>query len=415
MPLLSRSVADDPAAIDAWLRAKHTGFLVSAPLSDEELAERRERTDFSRGRGVFDGDRCVATFRSFDQELTVPGGGVVRSNAVSGVTVTGTHRRRGLLTGMMTEDLAAARERGDTVATLIAAEWRIYGRFGFGPAAGFTQWRVDVPLAGLGGRRADTGAGGSVALVDGAAVRELGPGVYERLRPQRPGTVTRPPLYWERLTGAVRFQPGPWVEPFHAVHRDADGVAQGLVTFRVDDVWTDDMPANVARVEQLVAATPEAERALWGFLLGLDWVRTVKSGEAPHDSLLPLLLPNARAAVIDRRSDLLWLRPLDTAGMLAARTYGAEGELVLDVRDPLGLAGGRFLLSASPEGVTAAPTDRDADLTLDTGALARLYLGDESAVRLAAAGLIEAGRAEAPARADQLFRTDRRPWCPDDF
>lgn len=50
---------------------------------------------------------------------------------------------------MMERDLAAAKERGDVVATLIAAEYRIYGRYGFGPATSATQWEIDVTRAGL--------------------------------------------------------------------------------------------------------------------------------------------------------------------------------------------------------------------------------------------------------------------------
>ncbi|KOU40485.1 hypothetical protein ADK55_31655 [Streptomyces sp. WM4235] len=40
----------------------------------------------SRTQGAFDHGRCVATFRSFDQELTVPGGGRVPANAITNVT-----------------------------------------------------------------------------------------------------------------------------------------------------------------------------------------------------------------------------------------------------------------------------------------------------------------------------------------
>lgn len=50
---------------------------------------------------------------------------------------------------MMAHDLTAAKDRGDVVATLIAAEYPIYGRYGFGPATWTTEWTVDVPRTGL--------------------------------------------------------------------------------------------------------------------------------------------------------------------------------------------------------------------------------------------------------------------------
>jgi hypothetical protein len=52
---------------------------------------------------------------------------------------------------------------------------------------------------------------------------------------------------------------------------------------------------------------------------------------------------------------------------------------------------------------------------LDVGELAALWLGDESAVRLAALGRVREERAGAARMADALLRTSRRPWCPDMF
>ena len=46
-----------------------------------------------------------------------------------------THRRQGLLRRMLEPDLAASKERGEPVGMLIAAEFPIYGRFGYGSAA----------------------------------------------------------------------------------------------------------------------------------------------------------------------------------------------------------------------------------------------------------------------------------------
>jgi len=47
--------------------------------------------------------------------------------------------------------------------------------------------------------------------------------------------------------------------------------------------------------------------------------------------------------------------------------------------------------------------------------LATLYLGDASATRLAALGTLTEHTPGAAARTDALFRTSRRPWCPDIF
>ncbi|MDT0305559.1 GNAT family N-acetyltransferase [Streptomyces sp. DSM 44917] len=421
MSLDTRFVAGDDAASRAWLRAVHLGFLSPPDLSDEVLAERVARMDLGRAQGAFDGDRCVATFRSFDQRLTVPGGGTVAADAISSVTVTATHRRRGLLSGMMAADLAAAKERGDVVATLIAAEYPIYGRFGFGPATTAVTWRVDVTRAGLDPRWAPgagegAGAGGELAFVDGAEVRKAAPEMYDRFRLGQAGAIDRSRLFWERYTGEVRWDE-PWREPFHVLHRDADGVPQGLATFTTDDAWAGMLPKNTATVAGLTATSPAVERLLWRFVLSLDWVTGLVSSRTAPDAPLPAVLPDPRAASVETQADFLWLRPLDVPRMLRARTYPAAGELAIEVRDPLGLVSGRYLLAAGPEGADCAPAPagRAADLTLSTGALAALYLGDVTASSLAAFGDLEEHTSGATARADSLFHTGRRPWCPDIF
>ncbi|MEU9528338.1 GNAT family N-acetyltransferase [[Kitasatospora] papulosa] len=415
----------DPRLVTAaeypdWLRAVGTGFLraSAAVPGEEEVAVRLAHTDLARVQGVFDAGRCVATFRSFAQELTVVGGAKVRADAVTAVTVTPTHRRRGLLSRMMATDLAAAKERGDVVASLIAAEYPIYGRYGFGPGAWATEWEIDVPRAGLDPRaRIPSEAdGGRIELVDGADVRKLGPELHTRLAARQHGVVSRDERWWQRSTGVDLPAYETWTEPFYAVYRSADGETDGLIAYRADDRWGDGkQPLNKATVVGMTAVTPAAERALWQFVCSIDWITTVRTGYRAPDDLVPLLLPDPRAARVVTYADWLWLRVLDVPRALEARTYATGAALVLDVRDPAGLAGGRFLLEVSPSGASCVPTTRDADLSLDVGELGTLYLGDESALRLAALGRIEEHRAGAAAEADTVFRAPRRAWCPDVF
>ncbi|MGQ4364383.1 GNAT family N-acetyltransferase [Streptomyces sp. SAS_272] len=399
-----------------WIRALNTGFLRPPGVTEQLLAERRAAISDSRTSGAFDAGRCVATFRSFPQELTAVGGAAVPADAISNVTVSPTHRRRGLLTRLMTDDLSAAKERGDVVATLIAAEYRIYGRYGFGPATTTTEWSIDVPRAGLDPRRSGQPEEGRIDLVDGDEVRKTGPGLHERLRRAQPGAVSRSDKWWDVQTGLANPTGDPWTEPFYAMYRSPDGEVEGLVAYRADEKWSDaKQPLNTASVRWLIAVTPAAERALWHYLCSIDWITRVKSGWRSPGDLLPLYLPDPRAAVVTTQADWLWVRILDVVRALEARTYDAAGAMVLEVVDGAGLAGGRFLLDATPDGVSCAPTTRSADLALDIGELATLWLGDESAVRLAALGRLREERAGAARGADALLRTSGRPWCPDMF
>lgn len=398
-----------------WLRAVNTGFLRAPAPTDEEVEGRRERFVEGRYLGAFDRGRCVATFRSFDQELTAVGGASVPADAISGVTVTATHRRRGLLSRMMARDLAAAKDRGDVAATLIAAEYPIYGRYGFGPATWMAEWTVDVPRAGLDARWAGPAGGRRIDLVEGEDIRKLGPELHERLRRGQPGAIDRDDMWWRMNTGALRWDTS-WKPPFFAVYRSASGEVEGMAAYEVDDNWGDaKQPLNTATVRWLIGVTPAAERALWEYVCSVDWVVKVKSGWRAPDDLLPHFLPDPRAARITSLADWLWLRILDVEKALEARTYEGQGALVLEVAGVDGLTGGRYRLEASPEGASCTPTTESAELELGLGELGALWLGDESAVRLAALGRVREERAGAARKADALLRTSRRPWCPDMF
>ncbi|MGH3325412.1 MAG: GNAT family N-acetyltransferase [Streptomyces sp.] len=407
-----------PDELPGWLRAVSIGFLRGPDVSAKEVAARTPDIDLARTQGAYDGERCVGTFRTEPQQLTVPGGAALPSCAVTNVTVAPTHRRRGLLTRMMGNALSAAKERGDAVSTLIAAEYPIYGRYGYGPATWTAEWEVEVARAGLDPRHAGPEEGGRVDLVDAEEVRRIGPALYERYReqPGRQGVIDRTEYWWEQATGQHRHPDEEFTPPFHALLRDADGEPQGLVSYTVRDRWEAKLPENTAEVRFLTALTSAAERALWQFVLSIDWIARVRSGYRAPDDVLPLLLPDPRAARLTTHADFLWLRPLDVPRMLTARRYAVPGSLVLEVRDKAGLTGGRYRLEVGADGAGNCETTHDEpDLALDAGELGTLYLGDESAVRLATLGRVEELRAGAATTADALFRTSRRPWCPDIF
>ncbi|MFJ5143098.1 GNAT family N-acetyltransferase [Streptomyces sp. NPDC088707] len=399
-----------------WQRALRTGFLRPPVVTDAEVADRLPHVDLARTAGAFDGDRIVATFRSFRQEVSTVGGGSLTADAITQVTVSPTHRRRGLLSRMMSEDLAAAKERGDAIATLIAAEYPIYGRFGFGPASHSTEWSVDVARAGLDPRRSGRPEdGGRIDLTDADEIRKIGPEVHGRLAGVRAGVTDRSPRDWEVGTGRS-VQSDPWREPYYAVYRSESGEVEGFVAYTSDDKWDDGkQPLNTAKVRDLIAVTPAAERALWHYLCSVDWITTVRSGYRAPDEPLPLLLPDPRAARVLTHVDMLWVRVLDVVRVLESRTYPVADGLVLDLRDGGGFAGGRYRLDASPDGVSCVRTDESADLAFDIAELGVLAFGDESAVRLTRLGRVEELTAGAAARADLLFRTPLRPFSPDIF
>ncbi|MFJ8040596.1 GNAT family N-acetyltransferase [Kitasatospora sp. NPDC096147] len=403
--------------LPAWDRALTRGFLrPHIGVGGEFRSLMFEPNRFQGAFDPFDPTRCVATFRSFDTELTVPGGGTVLADAVSAVTVNSTHTRRGLLTRMMATDLADAAARGCAVAILLAAEYTIYGRFGFGPASRIEGLKIDV-LGSRGIRDDLPRTAGRVDFVSMAEYGKVGPELYDRWRPGQPGAIERKPYRWKMYTGEVAAPGYDWKEPFVAVHRDEHGTVTGLVAYKVDDTWDGGLPNCTLTVMDFIALDPTAAVALWRLVFSVDWVRTVVVENLGADDPLPYLLTDPRYAVPgEEYGDATWLRLLDVPAAFAARTYAAPGRVVLEVTDRQGYAAGRWALTVAEDGTGRAERTEDpAELALDAAELGALYLGSESASRRVPAGLVTELRPGAAATADLLLRTPLRAWNPEPF
>lgn len=398
-----RTITDDEVA--AWSAGASTGFF--SPTGDMDAEAHRASLVLERTWGAFDGDTVVATLRSFRSQLTVPGGDALEASAMTAVTTTSTHRRRGLASRLVARELAASAERGEQVSILIAAEWRIYGRFGYGAATEHQTWTVDALAAQIRHRPQ-----GTVEYVDRDTARALAPQVYERHRLKRPGEMSRPDYFWDIDFGILRYPSWSETKPsFHVVTRDPAGLVTGVARYRYEAKWEHRQPKGQVTVGLFLTDNPAAEALLWHHLLTLDLTASVRVEDRPADELLPLLLTDARHAWPSDRADFLWVRPLDVAAMLSTRSYLVPGRVVLDVVDSAGLAGGRFALDGGPEGASCARTTASPDLTLNAGTLGSAYLGGYGVRTLAAAGLIDEHSTSAVAKTDAMFRSPVTPWC----
>jgi predicted acetyltransferase len=402
MPLDVRTITDDE--VPAWSAAVNTGFL--SPTGDIDAEARRPGLFLDRTWAGFDGDRVVATLRSFPTELTVPGGAFVPAGAVTGVTTTSTHRRQGLATRLVTADLVAAKARGEHAAILIAAEWGIYGRFGYGAATEQQSFTVNAATGRLRVRPQ-----GTVEYVDRGTARGHLPALHDQQRAVRPGEFAHEDRFHDISMGILWYPS--WKEPkpaFHVLARDGSGGVVGYAQYEVEE-GPGRVADSIATVRMLVAAQPRGQALLWHHLLSLDLVTLVQIHNRPADELLPWLMVDARHAQPSNRCDFLWLRPLDVPGLLAARRYPVPGRFVVEVRDPLGLADGRFEVAGGPDAARCEPTGAPADLTLDVGVLGSAYLGGYPLGTLASAGLVEEGTPGAVAVADAMLRWPVAPWC----
>jgi predicted acetyltransferase len=379
--------------------------------STEEVAAYRGDVDLERVLAAFDdAGRMCGTARSFATELTVPGG-VVPAGAVTSVGVLPTHRRQGHLTRLMRRQMTQIADHGEPVAVLIAAEYPIYGRYGYGASAEACGVELDATVADGGWRPPATGA---VRMVGADELAPVLVDLYDRARLRASGHITYYKDTWPIVAGAQPWPDGDDEKRRNAwkvVWSDDDGRVQGAAVYTVDERWQHNRPAGTLQCSLLVAATDEAQRELVRYLTAVDWVAHVRLHLRPIDDPTPLWLHDGRRARLAERSDHLWTRILDVPAALTARTYGATGRLVIEVDDPLGYAGGRFALEASPEGAACTSTSDSPDLVMPVGALGATYLGGVTVGRLAAAGWVDERRSGAVAAATAQFAGARAPWC----
>jgi predicted acetyltransferase len=352
-----------------------------------------------------DGKAIVAAAGSFPFEMTVPGAMV----PTAGVTVVGvlpTHRRRGILTSMMRRQLEDTRAGGEPLAALWASEPTIYGRFGYGLASFCGE--IDVPkeraaLAVSGGPR------GEVRIITAEEALESFPALYDAVRAERPGMMSRTRDWWEhrRLRTQTHESGGPLV----CALLELDGAPAGYALYRVNQKFESWGTAGHVRVLEALGTSPNATREIWRYLLEFDWTSRIEAARLPADHELLLLVadPSRLKFMV---ADALWVRLVDVPAALAARSYKGDDPVVFDVSDPfLPDNAGRWRLA----GGQAERTDDDPDLRLDVNALGSTYLSGITFGELLRAGRIEELREGAAARADVLFRADRAPWCPEIF
>ncbi len=415
----SASPADGRAdeATAAWLQAVSLGFH-EVETSDEQLAKvaavYRDDNHVLSGAytrtspdGAWSASRPVATYEAFDKAMNV-GGGILTAHLIAGVTVRAGHRRRGLMRQLIETDLHGAVAAGIPIAALYAAEATIYGRFGFAPST--TTARVEV----------DTGAefalnhtpSGFVDVADRAALVEVSSRLFPRYHAQTLGAIDRQPFAPQEIAGIWsdhRAEPDPSVRGL--LHYDGAGELDGYVSYRPLP-WSAATRSNALEIIDIVTLTLDAYFGLWQYLASIDGATSVRRENAPLTDPLPWAMRDRRGYRVTGGEDGLWLRILDVAPTLQARSYLTDGEISLTIEDPLGITTGEYGLRV--RGGTAV-VERGAAVsaaavTLGIAELSALYLGGVRARTLADAGRIT-GTPEAIATLDALMATATEPYC----
>jgi predicted acetyltransferase len=359
-----------------------------------------------RMHAAFEDDTIVGGAGAYPFELVVPGGRV----ACAGVTIVGvlpTHRRRGVLRRMMTTQLADVRRRGEPIAALWASEDTIYGRYGYGMASQRLDVKMDRLHAEL---RPDLPSReGGVRLVDHDDALRTFPRLYERVARRSPGFVVRTRDWWEKRTLGDEEWRRAGAGPLNRALLELDGRPAGYALYRIYQ-----NPAEwrrALRVQEALGVDARATREVWRFLLGIDWMHEIVMRLLPVDHPLWHLVARPRFLGLETQ-DGLWVRVVDVGAALSARSY-RDGRITLEVvSDPLFEENvGTWTIA----GGVARRSSRRPDVRLDIQALGSVYLSGFSFAALARAERAEEAARGGIARADDLFRTDVAPWCPEIF
>ncbi|MEX2031999.1 MAG: GNAT family N-acetyltransferase, partial [Dehalococcoidia bacterium] len=350
-----------PDELHAWQR--HTARAFAATPNDERVDRLLRPTLRPEDTlAAFDGKEIVGTAHHEPAPITLPGGEVLACAGVTRVSVAPTHRRQGVLTRMMEQQLRQAYEAGNPLAALWASEASIYGRFGYGLATVHEEWTIDRREAAF--AEWAPAPQGRVRFLTTEDAREVLPGIFEAYAVARPGGMPRMAYRWQNAFDDEPDERDGASPLTFVLYESPEGMPEGYAGYRMKGEWPDRLPAFKLQVQELVALGPAAEADLWRYLFSIDLVGEVSAHDQPVDAALPWMLADFRR--IKRvPQDGLFLRVLDVPRALATRTYGTTDQIIIEIDDRVcEWASGRFALDGGPEGASVMRTDADPDLVL---------------------------------------------------
>lgn len=307
---------------------------------------------------------------------------------VSGVAVRPESRGGGLARALLTELLARARDRGAAVSALYPTVSGVYRSLGWEVAGALRA--ADLDIAAL-PRERDAGP---VRLRPGGpddlpAVTDL----YEEVARVRDGLLTRRGGVFDE----PRETPLPRDVDAVTLAEDGDRLVGALLFGRGRGYG----PDSRLEVRDLLAATPQAGRALVGVLAG--WTTVARTARVPllAGDAVAVTLPLERA---DAHTSRPWMhRPVDVVRAVADRGWpphvrGRVAFALVDAAAPWNAGAWQLEIAEGAGELTRAAAE--PELTLDVRGFAVLYCGAGTGRGLAQAGL--AGGTADPSALDLL-------------
>lgn len=378
-------ISVEPRDVEAWKRRVH--------LDDILVAE-----DLSDPQQPF----LVGTSLTYRMNLTVPGGAVLRAAALAMITVAPTHERSGIWQQLSAQGFGILMERGYPILCGLPTHPRIYDGLGGGVASYGRTYLINRRVAKL----RDAPGRSRAREVNAAEAAGRLPAIYDRWCAVTNGALSRDSAWWTDFLEdrSTRRDNGSTLN--FVIHPD------GFLTYRVMDEKPRAFrpPLGSVVVEDFCPITNAAHSELLAALLRLEVFHSIEI-EVAVDDPLPLKLVDQRAVQTTAVNDFLWLRIMNVPEVLSKRTYGADADVVLQVSDPLSVAGGRFLLQVRDGAGTCRPHDGPADVEIGLADLGTIYMGAHRLLELHRANRVTELRPGALHTLDAAFAVDRAPYC----
>jgi predicted acetyltransferase len=357
------------------------------------------------------GDEPVGIASAYTLRVSVPGGGELPMAGVTWVGVLPTHRRRGVLTALMREQLADVHRRGEPVAGLFASEPGIYGRFGYGHAVPQVFMTVRRGATAL---NAPDPVGLTARIVAAAGAEQDVAQVYEAVRTERAGMSARDHDWWLACVDDPPSQRSGSSE-LRALLVADDQRTRAYALFSTKEEWANGSAEGVLSVREALAADAAAGGLLWSTLLSTDLVGSFELRRVAPDDLLLHQLVDPRRSRPELR-DGMYLRLVDLPAALSARSYAAPWSGVVEVTDALcPWNAGRWRLDIGGDEAAVQRTDDEPDLAVDVAELGGAYLGGVALSARAAAGFVDERTAGAARALSAALRHELAPVTPFGF
>ena len=271
--------------------------------------------------------------------------------------------------------------------------------------------QTSTPSAARFGWRDDPGPEGVVRIIERDEARETSRRCTTGSAVTRPGFVTRDDVWWDnyRLADPEQWRRGAGPKFFALL--ELDGEPAGYAMYRIKQGWEHGFATSELRVVRRIRDLTAGNA---GALAIPVRDRPRRAGRmARVDPALAAIpdghgRPQRAVACVRRRVAAARRRRRRASG---SRRYATGDAVVAEVRDEFcPWNAGRWRM-----GRDAGRTDDAAELELDVADLASAYLGAFDFHRLATAERVRELAPGAVARAAALFRTERPPYCPEDF